>query len=147
MITKIRASFILIALVISTSGAFGGEINKDIKIQLGQINKMSPKANNPIEYKFGFHEGDKIPMSFLAQGDFIESLDQQEILLTVKKDFWLKIINDEFFISFDDLNYNPLNSKVKGEGSIGLTLNPATGLTEKIRMQLIAIEKGESNLK
>lgn len=82
-----------------------------------------------------FKQGDRIPLSLSLGGDLIEAENQPTQYVTVKRDFWLRIIGSKFEMSLDGSQYKPLNESVAGNLSLttGLAGEMAVGLQAFLR--------------
>ena len=86
--------------------------------------------NGSAEVIVEFHQGDEIPVSFSAQGDLLETTKPGLSYVQVKKNFWLKLLNNDVVLSLDGSNFKPLNQVISGSftadagsGQSGLPVN------------------------
>jgi len=61
-----------------------------------------------------FRQGDEIPVTFSAQGDFLESIQSGTTYVSVKRSFWIKVTGSDLQMSLDGGTFKPLNQVVKG---------------------------------
>jgi hypothetical protein len=71
------------------------------------------------DYIIDFRAGDKIDLQFTAQGDLLESKNNPANILTIKKNFNLKITNSNVFLSINGNAYKKLKELVKGQLNLG----------------------------
>jgi hypothetical protein len=72
-----------------------------------------------------FRQGDELPVNFEAQGDLLETKQPSISYVTVKKNFWLRLSQNEVEISFDGNEFKKLNESVTGsiEAGAGSAVN------------------------
>lgn len=83
-------------------------------VQMANAEKSRSLHESVIE----FRQGDEIPISIKASGDLIATKGDPVQYVVVKKNFWIRIQNDNFQISFDGTSYQPLTQEIRGELSI-----------------------------
>lgn len=66
-----------------------------------------------------FREGDRLPVNLKAEGDLFVSIDNNSTVVEVKKDFYVKIIGSNMYMSFDGIDFKPINELLRGNVSIG----------------------------
>lgn len=76
-------------------------------------------SQQPLNMTVEFRERDEIPVNLTAEGDFIETVQNQPTYIRVKRNFWLKLRNQDVLISLDGVNFKPLNQVVTGQLSAG----------------------------
>lgn len=79
------------------------------KIQKGEV------KNLVVEFK----EGDRLPVNLKAEGELFESVDSNPIFVEVKKDFYVKVTGSNVQMSFDAVNFSPINELIRGSVSVG----------------------------
>jgi hypothetical protein len=87
-----------------------------------------------------FRQGDEIPVSLTAEGDFFETNQIHSTPLYIKKNFWLKI-NDKkgVLASLDGTNFQPLPQFATGTLTVGA--GSQNGVANGINMNIKAIQK------
>ena len=77
-----------------------------------------------------FRQSDEIPVTFSAQGDFLESVQSGTTYVTVKRSFWIKVAGSDLEMSLDGTTFKPLNQVVKGSISADAAggSNPVGGI-------------------
>lgn len=65
-----------------------------------------------------FREGDQIPVTFSAKGDFLESTQVGTSYIRVKKSFWLRLEKDSIEASLDGVNYRPISEVAQGSFTV-----------------------------
>lgn len=83
----------------------------------------SPEEEMTVE----FRQGDYFPMTFAAEGDFLESTKSEISLIHVKRDFWLRAKGDKIEGSLDGRFFRPLNEIMSGQLSAGSGADQAGG--------------------
>lgn len=75
---------------------------------------------NPIETVVEFHEGDELPVSFTAEGDFFETSGANSFsYVTVKRNFWLKMDKSGVKLSLDGVTYKSISETISGAFEAG----------------------------
>ncbi len=64
-----------------------------------------------------FRQGDELPVTFASEGDLIEASQSGVSYVTVKRNFWLKLIGNDVQMSLDGTAYKPLSDVVTGSFS------------------------------
>ena len=76
---------------------------------------------------FEFRQGDEIPMTFEAQGDFLETRQASVSYITVKRNFWIKTKNNDLKVSLDGRNFKKLEDVMTGTLAAGFGSQQAGG--------------------
>lgn len=97
------------------------------KIQKGEV------ENLVVEFK----EGDRLPVNLKAEGDLFESVDSNPTFVEVKKDFYVKVTGSNIHMSFDGINFKPINELLRGSVSVGA--NSDNGNTENFPASVINV--------
>lgn len=128
------AVFILFA-VISEAGTMRAT-------QLDQQSWQKFFAGNTPDVTIEFRQGDSIPVIFNAEGDFFETHNPQPSQLSIKKDFWMRVLKQTVEFSLDGTNFKPLPQVAKGNFIIGTQADdPSGGRANGINMILQAYQK------
>lgn len=61
-----------------------------------------------------FRQGDQLPVTIVAEGDFLETPQVSPTYVNVRRNFWLRLRKDTLQASLDGTNFKPLNELVKG---------------------------------
>ena len=85
---------------------------------------MDSGLNDVIE----FRRGDRVPVTFKAEGDLVQSLPGGETTLEVKRDFFLKADGRRILISWDDQEFKPFEDVVSGQLSVTATATPGLAI-------------------
>ena len=93
------------------------------------------KQNSQEELLLEFREGDEILVAIKAGGDLIEIRKPVNNVVSVKKDFWIRIQNNVFQFSLDGQSYKPLTDSLRGNLTIDTddSGNFAVGLDTLVR--------------
>ncbi len=75
------------------------------KIQQGEV------KNLVVEFK--------LPVNLTAEGDLFESVDSNPTFVEVKKEFYVKVTGSNVHMSFDGVNFKPINELLRGSVSLG----------------------------
>ncbi|MES2803473.1 MAG: hypothetical protein V4654_13350 [Bdellovibrionota bacterium] len=82
-----------------------------------------------------FRQGDELPVSFVAEGDLVETTQNSTSYIGVKRNFWLKVKRANVLMSLDNITYKDISDVISGSfmanagagqnGGIANTLNLA----------------------
>jgi hypothetical protein len=61
-----------------------------------------------------FRQGDQLPVYLAAKGDFIETAQPGTTMVSVKRNFWLMLQNNQLQMSLDGSAYKPIQNLVTG---------------------------------
>ena len=95
------------SLVILGGLIFVGSAEARLSVAHEDRERSSVAATEEEKEVAEFRQGDQIPVSFLAEGDLIETSQSAVNYVVVKRTFWLKKENDEIMISLDGTNFKP----------------------------------------
>ncbi len=104
--------------------------------QLSEIFKKNSQGTT-VE----FRQGDEIPISFSAEGDLLETSKPGVSYLRVKKNFWIKMFNNDVVLSLDGSNFKPLSQIVTGSFSAGASAGQSGIPVNAIELTLKALLK------
>ena len=85
-----------------------------------------------------FRQGDRLPVTFQAQGDFLETSESNPSYVTVKRPFWVNFSKTKITMSLDGSRFQPIQDVVKGMFTIGASDQMPTGVANAINMILKA---------
>ena len=85
-----------------------------------------------------FRKGDELPVTFAAEGDFVETTKPATSYVGVKRDFWLKLKNDKVQMSFDGTTYKEISEVVTGNLSANANSGENGGIANTIQVVLKA---------
>jgi hypothetical protein len=88
-----------------------------------------------------FRQGDELPMTFSAEGDFFETRQIYETPVSIKKSFWMKVSKNIVLFSLDGSSYKPLPQVASGNFLFGAGSNPGDARANTLNMQLKAYMK------
>ncbi len=96
--------------------------------------------------KFGdvvveFRQGDELPASFEAQGDLIETRQSSISYVGVKKNFWLRLSQNNVEISLDGTTFKKLSDVVTGSLDAGAGSTQNGGVADAINIVFKAFLK------
>lgn len=94
------------------------KLNADLitKIQKGEV------KNLVVEFKLG----DRLPVNLKAEGDLFESVDNNPTFVDVKRDFYVKVAGANIHMSFDGVDFKPINELLRGNISVGASSDQET---------------------
>ena len=88
-----------------------------------------------------FRQGDEIPVTFTAEGDFFETPQVNPTPLHIKKNFWLKFDSQKgIWASLDGSNFQPLPQVASGTFTVGANSDQSSGAANGITMNLKAMQ-------
>jgi hypothetical protein len=61
-----------------------------------------------------FRQGDRLPLTFLAEGDLLETNQVTPSYVVVKRPFWMRMTKNSVMMSLDGLNYKNIRDVVTG---------------------------------
>jgi hypothetical protein len=88
-----------------------------------------------------FREGDELPLTFSAEGDFFETRRTQETPVTIKKTFWMKYDQNTVLFSLDGSSFKPLPQVATGNFMVGAGSNPGDARANTLNMHVKAFIK------
>lgn len=88
-----------------------------------------------------FRQGDQLPVNISAKGDLLETVQAGTAYVTVKRNFWLKLQNDDIQMSLDGATFKPIKDAVDGTLSAGTSADESGGLANAINIGLEAYLK------
>lgn len=86
-----------------------------------------------------FRLGDELPVSFSAEGDFLETSRTGVSYVLIKRNFWLKLTGNQVEMSLDGTTYKPIQDAIKGSFSAGA--GSGSGSANAINLALSAYIK------
>ena len=111
-------------------------------VELGSQEWTQFLAGKEDEWVVEFRQGDEIPMTVSAEGDFFETRAVTPTPLIIKKNFWLKInMQKGVFASLDGSTFKPLPQVASGVLSAGASTDSPNGVASGIQMSLKAFQK------
>ncbi|MEK7690994.1 MAG: hypothetical protein AAB425_08235 [Bdellovibrionota bacterium] len=66
-----------------------------------------------------FRQGDRLPVKFQAQGDLLETDDSTVSHVIVRKQFWLRLKNDNILMSLDGTKFKAIKKLIEGSLAAG----------------------------
>lgn len=100
-----------------------------------------PSAGVSSELIVEFRQGDALPVTFSSEGDLIETSQSGVSYVTVKRNFWLKLIGNDVQMSLDGAAYKPISDVVTGSFSAGAGSGSNGGPANAINLVLSAYLK------
>src|SRR4051812_42963163 len=67
------------------------------------------------EVTIEFRQGDRLPVTFTAEGDLLESAQISPSYWSVKRDFYVRYQQSQFQLSLDGKTFKPYNEIIRGE--------------------------------
>lgn len=88
-----------------------------------------------------FRQGDELPLSFEAHGDLIETRQPLVSSVGIKKDFWLRLIQQDVEISLDGTTFKKIGEVASGSLEAGFGSAQNGGVVDSINIIFNAILK------
>lgn len=96
---------------------------------------------NSEEVIVEFRKSDEIPLVFKAEGDLLETTHPAINYVTVKKDFWIKLVGNDLQISFDNNQFKNISEVLTGSIQAGAGLDQNLGVANSINILFRALKK------
>lgn len=129
------AVFILFAAMISEAGTLRAT-------DLDNATWSRFFAGKLPEVLIEFRQGDRLPVTLTAEGDFFETQNPQSTPLNIKKDFWMKVVNNDVQFSLNGTDFKPLPQMAKGQFNVGANADDSSGgRANGINMNIQAYQK------
>jgi hypothetical protein len=74
-----------------------------------------------------FRQGDQLPVNIAAKGDLIETAQSGSTTVQIKRNFWLRLQNNDVDMSLDGVTYKPFKEVVGGSISADADANQSGG--------------------
>jgi hypothetical protein len=88
-----------------------------------------------------FRQGDRLPVSLSTKGDFLETVEAGNAYVNVKRNFWLKLKDNDVQVSLDGVTYKPIKDVVAGTFSAGTSADESGGVAGALNVALEAYLK------
>lgn len=88
-----------------------------------------------------FRQGDELPVTFEAQGDLIETRQTSVSYVGIKKNFWLRLSQNDVEISLDGTTFKKLNEVLTGSLEAGAGSAQNGGVADTITIMFKAFLK------
>ena len=88
-----------------------------------------------------FRQGDELPMSFEAQGDLVETRQTSVSYVGIKKNFWLRLSQNNVEISLDGATFKKMSDVLTGSLEAGAGLAQNGGVADAINVVFKAFLK------
>ncbi len=88
-----------------------------------------------------FRQGDQLPVNISAKGDFLETAQAGTAYVNVKRNFWLKLQNNDVQMSIDGTTFKPIKDVVGGMLTAGTNADENGGIANAINVALEAYLK------
>ncbi len=109
---KISMTMLMAATLTMGAGAHADSLEVSTSKTFSQ-SELSKIFHNGTTIRF--HRGDEIPLSFTTGGDLIETKEAGESSVIVKRDFWIRMLNDTVLFSLDGKTFKPFMDSVTGQ--------------------------------
>lgn len=106
----------------------------ELKTKLLSAMQMNAKEDLTIE----FRDGDELPVSFTAKGDLLETSREGVSYVRVKRDFWVRILQDRISLSLDGREFKPIQEMLTGSFMAGAGSEENGGIAHAIQLGLDA---------
>jgi hypothetical protein len=88
-----------------------------------------------------FRQGDELPVTFEAQGDLIETRQTSMSYVGIKRNFWLRLSQNDVEISLDGTTFKKLNEVLTGSLEAGAGSAQNGGVADAITIMFKAFLK------
>ncbi len=88
-----------------------------------------------------FRQGDELPISFEAQGDLFETKQTAINYIGIKKNFWLRLSQNDVHISLDGITFKKLSDVLTGSLEAGAGSAQSGGVADAINIVFKAFLK------
>lgn len=88
-----------------------------------------------------FRQGDELPVTFEAQGDLLETIQTSVSYVGIKKNFWLRLSQNDVEISLDGTAFKKLNEVLTGSLEAGAGSAQNGGVADAINIMFKAFLK------
>ena len=88
-----------------------------------------------------FRQGDRIPASFVAEGDLFETIESSVASIGIKKSFWIKIDKNQILMSFDNVEFKDFQKVISGSFKAGTGADQNGGPVNSLQLVLNAFLK------
>ena len=88
-----------------------------------------------------FRQGDELPVAFEAQGDLMETRQTSVSTVGIKRNFWLKLSQNDIVISMDGTTFKKLNEVTSGSLEAGAASATNGGVADAINIVFKAFLK------
>ncbi|MBL7544128.1 MAG: hypothetical protein JNL11_09940 [Bdellovibrionaceae bacterium] len=88
-----------------------------------------------------FRQGDEVPITFEAQGDLVETKQASVNYVGIKRNFWLRLSQNDIEISMDGTTFKKLNEVLTGSLEAGAGSAQNGGVADAITIMFKAFLK------
>ncbi|MBK9322703.1 MAG: hypothetical protein IPM97_07115 [Bdellovibrionaceae bacterium] len=88
-----------------------------------------------------FKQGDELPVSFSAEGDLFQTTQTSVGYVGIKKNFWIKLQNNNILMSLDNSNFKDIKEVISGSFEAGTDADQNGGLANALNLALKAFLK------
>lgn len=133
-----------IQVILATVALFSGNLVEAKTVRASEMSNAqwaqlySGKAQDLV---VEFREGDVLPVSLEAEGDLVATRQAGITYMDVKKNFWLKLDQDNLVMSLDGENFKPLNQLISGSLTAGAEKDPNSDVANSIKVRFNAYLK------
>jgi hypothetical protein len=133
---------IIAVSIAMSSSLFAQNIVKSVR-----ANELTPQIWN--EYNKGeiqellieFQQGDKLPVTFQAEGDLLETTEANPSYVTVQRSFWVQMKQNSLQLSLDGTHFKPFKKLIAGSLSVGAGAGQQGGIANSINIGFKAMIK------
>jgi len=130
---------ILAACIFVMAGVAEAKTVRATEIGESLWSKLSTGALSEIVIEF--RRGDELPVNLRVEGDLLETTHSATSYIGVKRNFWLKVQQNNVQFSFDGVNYSEITEALTGSVSAGTASDPNGGTANEINVVLKAFLK------
>lgn len=141
-----KTTILALALSLTLIAGFASTTNARTKSTSIRATEMTSTQWSDLgkqgqEVTIEFRQGDELPVSFEAKGDFLETTQKGISYVVVKRDFWLKPVNNDLQVSTDGVNFKPISEVASGSFSAGAGADQNGGAANAINLVFEAMLK------
>jgi hypothetical protein len=85
-----------------------------------------------------FRQGDELPVTFVAEGDLLETSRGGVSYVAVKRNFWIQLRGNEVRMSLDGVAFKPIKEMIGGSFTVGSDADQNGGIANAIQLGLKA---------
>jgi hypothetical protein len=88
-----------------------------------------------------FRQGDILPVTLGAEGDLLETTQSQPSYVTIKKAFWLKMLQNQVLLSMNGVDFQEFKDLITGSLTAGASSDSNGGVANGINVLFKAFLK------
>ncbi len=88
-----------------------------------------------------FRHGDRLPITLAAEGDLLETAELNPSYVTVKRNFWIKIEQNQMYLSLDGSIFKHFKDSLTGSFTAGASSDDRNSAANAINLVFKAVLK------